>query len=170
MATTKDAKAGDKAKAQSNAADTREDYTPVATSRSELGKNSQGETTIYPSDVDAVATQYNLTTPEAERLLLSGKVTDKEADKIKGERVVYRQHYEYVTSPSSNPLAAADEARSRQEQEEADRKAADAIAADKSSPEAGPYGPEAVYTEAEAPVDTDHTSPHQPEDVEGGKS
>jgi hypothetical protein len=134
----------------------------------ELGKNSQGEPTVYPSDVEAVALQYNLTTPEAERLLLGGKVTDKEADKIKGERVVFRPHYEYVTNPDSNPLAAADRRAEEQAASEEERKAAaDRIATDKTSPEAGPYGPNAVYSEVEAPVDRDHTSPDQPPKGEG---
>jgi hypothetical protein len=164
----KDAKAGDKAKAQRNAADTGEDYTPVATSR-EIGKNSLGETTIYPSDVEAVASSYNLTTAEAERLLLEGDVSDKAADKIKGERVVYRPHYEYVTNPTSNPLAAADARQAERDAEADNAEAAERIATDKTSPDAGPYGPEAVYTGVEAPVDTDHTSPRQPEDVEGSK-
>lgn len=131
----------------------------------DVGKNSQGEVTIYPSDVDSVARSYNLTGPEAERLILGGKVNDKEADKIKGERVVFRQHYEYVTNPTSNPMALAE---SRQnEREERDTKAeAERIATDKTSPEAGPYGPDAVYTGVgDAPVDTDHTSPQNPEDV-----
>lgn len=138
--------------------------TPVATSR-EVGKNSNGDPTIYPSDVDSVATSYNLTSAEAERLILDGDVSDKAADKIKGERVVYRQHYEYVTNPSSNPLAAADARRA--EAEKADTAAAaERIAEDKTSPESGPYGPSAVYTEVEAPVDADHTSPRNPKDVE----
>lgn len=159
------AKDSDKEKAQRNAADTNEDYTPVATSR-ETGVNSRGEPTVYPSDVEAVSTAYNLTGPEAERLILEGDVSDKAANKIKGERVVYRQHYEYVTNPSSNPLALADQRRAQQEQEETDRQAAaDRIATDKTSPEAGPYGPNVSYTEVEAPVDTDHTSPRNPEEV-----
>ena len=156
----------DKAKAEANAADTREDYTPKATSR-DVGKNSLGEPTVYPSDVESVSQAYNLTSSEAERLILGGKVNEKEADKIKGERVVYRPHYETVTNPSSNPLAAAD-ARTAEREARDTAAEADAIAVDKSAPDAGPYGPNAVYSEVEAPVDTDHTSPHNPKDVEGG--
>lgn len=137
---------------------------PVATSR-ETGKNSLGEPTIYPSDVESVGRTYNLTSSEAERLILGGKVNQKEADKIKGERVAYRPHYEYVTNPTSNPLSAADAQASEREARDTAAEA-ERIAADKSSPDAGPYGPEAVYTEVEAPVDTDHTSPRDPKEVE----
>lgn len=139
---------------------------PQPTAR-KTGENSRGEPTVYPSDVESVSTSYNLTGPEAERLILGGKVNDKEADKIKGERVVYRPHYELVTNPSSNPLVLADQRRAAQEEQtEADRKAAaDRIATDKTSPESGPYGPNVAYTESEAPVDTDHTSPRNPEEV-----
>lgn len=136
---------------------------PVATSR-ETGKNSLGEPTIYPSDVESVSRSYNLTTAEAERLITEGSVTDKAADKIKGERVVYRQHYEYVTNPESNPLAAADR-RDVETAAEAERKAGEVAQADKADPSAGPYGPNAAYSEVEAPVDADHTSPHQPPKV-----
>lgn len=158
----------DTKKSRARAADTNEDYDPsVGATARETGKNSQGEPTIYPSDVEAVSTQYGLTSAEAERLLVSGKVTDKEADKIKGERVVYRPHYEYVAGTESNPLSVADRRREEAERAEADAEkarkgAADRIAEDKTSPEAGPYGPNAVYSEVEAPTDTDHTSPEQP--------
>lgn len=141
--------------------------TPQATTR-ELGKNSNGDPTIYPSDVEAVSTQYGLTTPEAERFLLEGKHTDKAADTIKGERVVYRPHYEYVTNPTSNPLAAAD-VRAAETAAEAERREAEVAQADKADPGAGPYGPEAVYSEVEAPLDADHTSPRDPKTVEAAE-
>ena len=131
-----------------------------------LGENAAGETVLYPSDIEMVTTQYNLTTPEAERFLVEGKHTQTAADSIKGERVVYRPHYEVVTGTNSNPLNAADTRTA--EREERDTKAeAEDIAEDKSSPEAGPYGPNAVYTEVEAPEDTDHTSPQAPKAEKG---
>lgn len=130
-----------------------------------LGEDSNGDPAIYPSDIESVATQYGITTVEAERLLVSGKVTEAEANKIKEERVVFRPHYEYLSAADSSPLAVAERRRLEEERtaEEA-RKARDKAAptTDKTSPEAGPYGPNAVYSEVEAPVDTDHTSPDQP--------
>lgn len=138
----------------------------------ELGKDSNGDPAIYPSDIESVATQYGLTTVEAERLLVSGKVTEAEANKIKEERVVFRPHYEYVSGNDSSPLAVAERRRLEEERtaEEA-RKARDKAGptTDKFSPEAGPYGPNAVYTEVEAPVDTDHTSPDKPSEVAKGE-
>lgn len=129
-----------------------------------IGQDSNGDPALYPSDIEAVSTQYNLTVPEAERLLLGGKVNDKEADKIKGERVVYRPHFEVVDGAESNPLGAADR---RQAEADAEAKTAEKAepVEDKFSPEAGPYGPNAEYTVVEAPVDTDHTSPRDPEEV-----
>lgn len=158
MASTK----SDKTKAAERAADTGEDYTPQATAR-KLGQNSNGEPTIYPSDIESVTYQYGLTSAEAERFLLEGKHNQKAADAIKGERVVFRPHYEVVDASSSNPLSVADARRA--EAEAADAKATPAES-DKFSPEAGPYGPNAVYSEVEAPVDTDHTSPRDPKEVE----
>lgn len=131
---------------------------PQPTAR-EVGKNSQGTPTVYPSDVEAVATQYGLTSAEAERLITEGKVTDKAADKIKAGRVVFRPHYEYVSGAESNPLAVAERRRAEVEAAAAE---AEEVGPDKTSPDAGPYGPNATYSEVEAPVDADHTSPRRP--------
>lgn len=128
-----------------------------------LGQNSNGEPTIYPSDVESVTHQYGLTAAEAERFLLDGKHTQKAADAIKGERVVFRPHYEVVDASDSNPLAVADARRAAAEKADAERTGAETV--DKFSPEAGPYGPNATYSEVEAPVDTDHTSPRDPKEV-----
>lgn len=124
-----------------------------ATNRStrEIGKNSQGEPTLYPSDVEMVSTQFNLTSEEAERLILAGDVSQSAADDLKAGRKVYRQRFEAVdASEASHPLAAAD-ARAA-----ATEAAATPSGPDPALPTSGPYGPNAEYDETTAPVDKDH--------------
>lgn len=121
----------------------------------DLGVNSNGDPTIYPSDVEAVSRQYNLTGPEAESLLRSGNVTETGANEIKGARVVYRQSYEQIPATISNPLAVTDQ-RAAAAEAEADagadgtdnsrfESAATAPTTDATQPEAGPHGPYAHY-------------------------
>jgi hypothetical protein len=124
-----------------------------------MAKTQEEPRPILASDIDAAAQQHGLTTAEAEGLLRDGKLNDKEVQKVKEARVVFRPHYEYVSGAESNPLAVADARRAAEAKADEDKVAP---AADKTAPEAGPYGPNAEYTAVEAPNDTDHTSPRQP--------
>lgn len=113
----------------------------------EQGLNSRGEPTVYPSDVEAVARQHNLTTPEAEQLLTEGNVTAERAAELKAGRVVYRVTYEQVPAVMS-PLAQAD-ARAAAAAADAEAATSTTPTPDATQPEAGPYGPHADYREAE---------------------
>lgn len=120
----------------------------------EVGKNSNGDPTLYPSDVAAVTTAHGLTVPEAEEHILSGTSPDE----LKARRVLYRSSYDQIPATAENhPLVAADAAHTAAEEEARkaaeDRAAAQAEAnaptTDKTQPEAGPYGPYAEYRKVE---------------------
>lgn len=92
--------------------------------------------------------RHNLTVPEAERLfhlIEAGEDEAQSAEQIKAERKVFRTHIERGYSPESDPLVVAQ--RRRQEED-----AARLAQADRSAPEAGPYGTETPYTEATGTV------------------
>lgn len=108
----------------------------------ELGKNSRGEPTIYPSDVASVTASHGLTVPEAEEHLVHGTSPEE----LKGRRVLYRQSYDQIPATAENhPLVAADAVRA---EAEATVEAGEAVP-DKTQPEAGPYGPFADYRKVE---------------------
>lgn len=128
----------------------------------EIGRNSNGDFTLYADDVDAIATQHRLTTPEAEqylqRVVRDGEGSDSVLDNLRGSRVIYRQAYDRVLNAPENALTAEDIrlANAEREREEAakkaeeTRKAAAAVGApttDRTQPEAGQWGPLADYRE-----------------------
>lgn len=80
------------------------------------------------------------------------------AQKKAPEDAVYRTHYEQVDATDVRPRAAVE----RRRQEEIDRNKAKSGSS--FAPEAGPYGPNAEYTQVEAPADADHTSPAPPKE------
>lgn len=134
-------------------------------SQRELGRNSNGDFTLYSDDVAAVGTQFSLTTPEAEQYLRrtvdGGEKSDSVLDDIRRGRVIYRQAYEQVYNDPSNALTAETirAARVEKERREAlkladERKAAlTAPTADRTQPEAGPWGPYADYAVKSTPIE-----------------
>lgn len=124
----------------------------------ELGKNSSGDPTLYPSDVESVRQQYNLTGTEAEGLLRGGKVTPAEADKLKAGRVVYQQAYRALVNPLTVPETLADARREAAQaaDEETQKRGQEDQGPDPALPTSGPYGPNEEYTVVESPEDKDH--------------
>lgn len=127
-----------------------------------LGRNSNGDFTLYADDVDAVATQHRLTTPEAEqyltRVVRDGEGEGAVLDNIRGSRVIYRQAYDRVLNAPENALTAEDlrlakaekdrQAQAKQAQEvRAAAAAVNAPTTDRTQPEAGQWGPLAEYRE-----------------------
>jgi hypothetical protein len=105
--------------------------------------------TVLPSDVAGLAQQHNLTTLEAERVAGGESV-----DTVKAERVVYRPRYEALEAqPAFHPLAAADAAAARREE---DSQAVGNAGPDPALPQSGPYGPNAEYQSVKVPEDKDH--------------
>lgn len=141
---------GEEARAEAE----RERAEETRTTHSEIGKDSNGNPVLRASDIDAVRTQYNLTGPEAEQLITSGKVNESEAAKLRDGRAVYRQAYEQVTNSPTTPEAVRD---LRAAANEAEAKSAGVeVAADPALPTSGPYGPNVDYSSQEAPQDKDH--------------
>lgn len=113
---------------------------------------------VLPSDIEGLARQYNLTMDEAERLAReSGKLGDDSvADRIKGERRIYRVRYESVAA-HANALTAADTTAAVNEKRaaKADETRESLVAAattptiDSTKPESGPHGPFASYENVE---------------------
>lgn len=127
-----------------------------------LGRNSNGDFTLYSDDVDSVATQHRLTTPEAEqyltRVVRDGEGEDAVLSNLRGSRVIYRQAYDRVLNAPENALTAEDirlanaerERKAAEEKAKEVRSAAAAVNApttDRTQPEAGQWGPLAEYRE-----------------------
>ncbi len=131
------------------------------------GRNSRGEPTLYPSEVDGFARLNGLSTGEAERLLLDGDTSDEAVRRVIESRVVYRPRMEAVSAKYSNADTVAYERREAA-QRDAEGDTRDP-GPDKTQPEAGPYGPNADYVKGvDVPGDVDHTSPAPPK--KGGLS
>ena len=114
-------------------------------------KSESTERKPLPSDITGLAQQHNLTQTEAERV-----ANGESVDTVKGERTVYRQRYEALEAqPSFHPLAAADAAAARRDEEAA---RAGNTGPDPALPQSGPYGPNADYESVTAPADKDHLS------------
>lgn len=133
------------------------------TTSREFGKNSNGEPEMYPSDVLSLQTKHNLTAPEAEdfwkRTVVNGESEDSALSAIQGGRVIYRQSYEMVVNPPEHALTAAQlrlektqlEMRREEELAEERQGAVTTPTADRTQPEAGPWGPYAEYKQVEVP-------------------
>lgn len=124
--------------------------------QSQAAEGSGDERRILPSDIDMAATQFGLTHDEADGLVRSGRVTQAEADKIKGARTVYRVRYEAIEPTAAHDLrakadAAAEEAAASARVEVLGEQAD----ADPAKPESGPYGPNADYVKVDLPADKD---------------
>lgn len=130
-----------------------------------LGYNSNNEPELYPSDVEALQSKYSLTAPEAEdlwrRAIVGSENIDTVASSLVAGRVVYRVRYEQVSNPADHALNAVQIAAAKQEKERvvvvAQQKEATqnvtTPTADRTQPEAGPYGPHAEYQQTTLPVE-----------------
>lgn len=140
----------DQAQEQADLAASQHDAATTATAR-EPGKNSRGEPTMYPSDIEGYQTQYGLTATEAETLwtrsVRDGEDAQTVVDELKGARVVYRQTYEQIPA-TANALSGIDARAAENARLAVEAENQSEAAADPTQPEAGPYGPHADYREA----------------------
>jgi hypothetical protein len=108
-----------------------------------IDRKEDGTRVITPSRLEDLQHRYRLNPAEAEELFNRREAGDDEetaAQAIKDARVVFRVHHEATYSPDADPTLLP------QRKREAEEQARQQEARDKHAP-AGPYGPEAPYTE-----------------------